>query len=123
MRRVDLLASCRECIATPESLARSMRTSVSSSGHSDCRPVGSRTSGRTPGAGGDGAFSDVRTRECEHPVDRMCDRRGEAVRTEMGLGGVEPPTSRLSGVRSNHLSYRPGELRLRTTCTRIAGEG
>ncbi len=26
----------------------------------------------------------------------------------MGLGGLEPPTSRLSGVRSNHLSYRPG---------------
>ena len=25
----------------------------------------------------------------------------------MGRGGVEPPTSRLSGVRSNHLSYRP----------------
>src|SRR5690606_37157602 len=25
----------------------------------------------------------------------------------VGLGGVEPPTSRLSGVRSNHLSYRP----------------
>ena len=25
----------------------------------------------------------------------------------MGLGGLEPPTSRLSGVRSNHLSYRP----------------
>jgi hypothetical protein len=27
----------------------------------------------------------------------------------VGLGGVEPPTSRLSGVRSNHLSYRPRE--------------
>src|SRR4051812_15618844 len=25
----------------------------------------------------------------------------------MGPGGVEPPTSRLSGVRSNHLSYEP----------------
>ena len=27
----------------------------------------------------------------------------------VGLGGLEPPTSRLSGVRSNHLSYRPGK--------------
>ena len=25
----------------------------------------------------------------------------------MGLSGLEPPTSRLSGVRSNRLSYRP----------------
>ncbi len=25
----------------------------------------------------------------------------------MGLGGLEPPTSPLSGVRSNHLSYKP----------------
>jgi len=34
----------------------------------------------------------------------------------MGLGRVELPTSRLSGVRSNHLSYRP---RLSgTTCER-----
>ncbi len=28
----------------------------------------------------------------------------------MGLGGVEPPTSPLSGVRSNQLSYRPARL-------------
>ena len=27
--------------------------------------------------------------------------------TLVGLGGLEPPTSRLSGVRSNHLSYKP----------------
>ena len=27
----------------------------------------------------------------------------------VGRGGLEPPTSRLSGVRSNHLSYRPSE--------------
>ena len=28
----------------------------------------------------------------------------------VGLGGFEPPTSPLSGVRSNQLSYRPGGL-------------
>ena len=28
----------------------------------------------------------------------------------VGLGGLEPPTSPLSGVRSNHLSYRPNVL-------------
>ena len=27
--------------------------------------------------------------------------------TLLGLSGLEPPTSRLSGVRSNHLSYKP----------------
>ena len=29
----------------------------------------------------------------------------------VGLGGFEPPTSRLSGVRSNQLSYRPAFLK------------
>ena len=29
----------------------------------------------------------------------------------VGLNGLEPLTSRLSGGRSNHLSYRPEELR------------
>ena len=32
---------------------------------------------------------------------------GDALASSVGLGGVEPPTSRLSGVRSNHLSYSP----------------
>ena len=31
----------------------------------------------------------------------------------VGLGGLEPPTSPLSGVRSNHLSYRPLALKKR----------
>ena len=29
--------------------------------------------------------------------------------TQVGLSGLEPPTSRLSGVRSNRLSYKPIE--------------
>ena len=32
------------------------------------------------------------------------------VRSLVGPGRVERPTSRLSGVRSNHLSYEPGSL-------------
>ncbi|CEF47239.1 hypothetical protein XFF6166_740003 [Xanthomonas citri pv. fuscans] len=31
----------------------------------------------------------------------------------VGLGGLEPPTSPLSGVRSNHLSYRPKVVSLK----------
>ena len=52
---------------------------------------------------------------------RLCrDRRSEASEihalpptisvTLLGLSGLEPPTSRLSGVRSNHLSYEPIQL-------------
>ena len=32
---------------------------------------------------------------------------GSAQKLLVGLGGLEPPTSPLSGARSNHLSYRP----------------
>ena len=33
--------------------------------------------------------------------------RNDILNAMVGLGGLEPPTSRLSGVRSNHLSYKP----------------
>ena len=36
----------------------------------------------------------------------------------VGLGGLEPPTSRLSGVRSNLLSYRPYS----SVCTDCGGD-
>src|SRR5258708_26355384 len=35
----------------------------------------------------------------------------EAERRLVGLGGLEPPTSPLSGARASHLSYRPFEER------------
>ncbi|CAN0462009.1 unnamed protein product, partial [Discosporangium mesarthrocarpum] len=40
------------------------------------------------------------------------DAEGHQIEDLVGRGGLEPPTSRLSGVRSNHLSYRPISLGL-----------
>jgi hypothetical protein len=49
-------------------------------------------------------------RKRKTPADPV--RRGGRVSwNEVGPGGVEPPTSRLSGVRSNHLSYEPLQSR------------
>jgi hypothetical protein len=58
------------------------------------------------------------------PANRSCGRFARLRRTGFGAatstasqrrlvgpGGVEPPTSRLSGVRSNHLSYEPYSVR------------
>ena len=42
---------------------------------------------------------------CDRPTRRQ--RGGIRAKAMVGLGGLEPPASPLSGVRSNHLSYRP----------------
>ena len=39
----------------------------------------------------------------------------------MGEGGLEPPTSSLSGMRSNHLSYKPKKIRVYDGLTTIHG--
>src|SRR3982750_3258247 len=54
--------------------------------------------------------SDAASHEMKTPPDGEV-AAGLTVR-KMGLGRVELPTSRLSGVRSNHLSYRPYWRRL-----------
>lgn len=41
----------------------------------------------------------------KRPADRCDPKRSK--RIMVGVGGLEPPTLRLSGVRSNHLSYTP----------------
>ena len=40
------------------------------------------------------------------------DTNSQTFRFVVGTSGLEPPTSRLSGVRSNHLSYAPIRLKL-----------
>jgi hypothetical protein len=41
----------------------------------------------------------------------------------VGLGGFEPPTSPLSGVRSNQLSYRPGDTVCRSGSKELQRHG
>ena len=47
---------------------------------------------------------DIRLRECTAATTTFLPKAKNVL---VGRGGLEPPTSRLSGVRSNHLSYRP----------------
>ena len=69
-----------------------------------------------PGFGGRSDRNDLRKSCDAEPNAKPAGRwvtpvRGNCLRVyavgKMGLGRVELPTSRLSGVRSNHLSYRP----------------
>ena len=41
------------------------------------------------------------------PMAHVYMNHGSGSSKPMGLSGLEPPTSRLSGVRSNQLSYKP----------------
>src|SRR5438270_8085386 len=51
--------------------------------------------------------------KCLRPVGGLLRRTARQVsrRRCVGLGGIEPPTSSLSGMRSNRLSYSPEEPR------------
>ena len=50
---------------------------------------------------------------CSYPIgwvlcfSRYCPEFGRPASGLVGSSGLEPPTSRLSGARSNHLSYEP----------------
>ena len=50
-------------------------------------------------------FQGTPSRLQRQTVSKVCAHLSRVV----GLGGLEPPASPLSGVRSNHLSYRPGK--------------
>jgi hypothetical protein len=56
-------------------------------------------------------YSIVKDLDCvqqsAYRTDRICSADGLLFGKLVGLGGIEPPTSPLSGVRSSHLSYRP----------------
>src|SRR5262245_61174741 len=49
-------------------------------------------------------YSVVKDLDC---VSNRLSSQAQRVVDLVGLGGIEPPTSPLSGVRSSHLSYRP----------------
>jgi hypothetical protein len=40
----------------------------------------------------------------------------------VGLGGLEPPTSRLSSARSNQLSYKPGRKKKSTPAIAVKAD-
>ena len=49
----------------------------------------------------------AKTHPAVRQTSKQTPRQREGHHILVGRGGLEPPTSRLSGVRSNHLSYRP----------------
>src|SRR3954467_5975148 len=51
-------------------------------------------------------YSIVKDLDC---ISNRLSGQAQRVVDLVGLGGIEPPTSPLSGVRSSHLSYRPGQ--------------
>ena len=77
---------------------------------------------------GDVIFTQARREGATH--SSLCEPAEQRSMSEnlVGLSGLEPPTSPLSGVRSNHLSYKPVEVFLlvtfyQTICVDTAREG
>lgn len=72
-------------------------------------PEAGRSSISRDRTGGSEMFLSVRC-QIMRPIGRRSGCCRSAIQlgdVMVGRGGLEPPTSRLSGVRSNHLSYRP----------------
>jgi hypothetical protein len=80
----------------------------------EATPGGSPKAHRARGRDGD-RRDPLSPRIVQALMGRSCrpQMRSLAVRKLVGLGRLERPTSPLSGVRSNHLSYRPESLRPR----------
>ena len=84
-------------------------------GQCPTKPRGQNSVGRCP-----------RAKSAQNQKTRR-DTPNDAKRNLVGRGGLEPPTSRLSGVRSNQLSYRPprarqpGQAPSRTGATEFGG--
>ena len=73
----------------------------------------------------DGGAKGSRTPDLLHAMQALSQLsygpiRGVALPNLVGLGGFEPPTSPLSGVRSNQLSYRPKLCLLTQVLSRLS---
>ena len=119
-QRLNLFGCQRSCATLPES--RALRNiDIPVRAISISAPRASTRRSRSLDSGGDSGARTRSLRLAKPALSQlsyipMFPDRIDPDRSMVGLGGLEPPTSRLSGVRSNQLSYRP-------TSTSCEGDG